>query len=56
LLFTSTRTPKAVPALTSLASSNDPEAGIAEKALAHVVRGVLDLVGLKLDAEGRLLG
>jgi len=26
-----------------------------EKALVHVVRGILDMAGLKFDSEGRLL-
>jgi hypothetical protein len=34
----------------------DPDAGIEEQALAHVIRGILDLAGLKFDVEGRLLG
>ena len=34
---------------------NDPERGFDDKALAHVVKGILDLAGLKFGADGRLI-
>jgi hypothetical protein len=34
---------------------NDPRAPYFQRALAHVVKGVLDLAGLKFDADGRCI-
>jgi hypothetical protein len=34
--------------------AGDPNRNFDERALAHVVRGILDLAGLKFDADGRI--
>jgi hypothetical protein len=34
---------------------NDPKTNYSLRALAHVVKGVLDLAGLKFDAGGRCI-
>jgi hypothetical protein len=35
--------------------AGDHESDFDTRALAHVVRGILDLAGLQFDAEGRLI-